>query len=151
MAFNEGIERRTSLILLQYWNELRDERPMPREDEIDPDRLSEIWGHCFLLQIRDVKHVKDYNYTYLGPTLINAYNDGTLDRFNGKMVAPEANRVSHLFEQVIQDKDPLIDEGEYVNPVGRVVKFRQSMLPLAGPDGTVESILGGAWFKLFDR
>lgn len=151
MAFNEGIERRTSLILLQYWNELRDERELPQEDEIDPERLSIIWGHCFLIQIRDIKQVKDYNYTYLGPNLTQAYHDGTLDRYNGKMIAPDANRVSHLFQQVIDTKDPLIDEGEYRNPLGRMVKYRQSMLPLGTPDGVVESILGGAWFKLFDE
>lgn len=151
MAFNDGMERRISLMLLQYWNELRDERPMPTEDELDPDRLTAIWQHCFLLQIRDIKHVIDYNYTYLGPALMQAYEDGTLDRFNGKMVAPDANRLASLYEQVIKTHDPLLDEGEYTMPGGRVIRFRQAMLPLGDTTGKVHSILGGAWFKVFSQ
>lgn len=150
MAFADGIERRTSIILLQYWNELRDERMLPHEDEIDPERLSIIWDHCFVLQIRDIKNVKDYNYTYLGPELVHAYEDGTLDRFNGKMIAPDANRLAHLYSQVIESKDPLLDEGEYKTPGGRIIRFRQAMMPFGKENGAVESILGGAWFKVFE-
>lgn len=146
-----GMERRTSIILLQYWNALRDERPFPQEDEIDPERLDGVWGHCFVLQIRDVKQVKDYNFTYLGNDLLQAYGDGTLDKFNGKMIAPDANRSAHLFDQVIASQDPLLDEGEYINPVGKVVRFRQSFLPLGNPKGEIYSILGGAWYRLFNE
>lgn len=147
-----GMERRTSLILLQYWNGLRDERPFPKENEIDPDQLSMVWGHCFVIQLRDIKKVRDYNYTYFGPNLVRAYQDGTLDRFNGKMISPDANRTALLFEEVIKQGDPVLDEGEYVNPIGKVVKFRQSLMPLGDDKGkAVFSILGGAWFKLFEQ
>lgn len=143
-----GFERRTSLILLQYWNELRGDRPFPHEDEIDPDRLAEVWGHCFLLQIRDIEEVKDYNYTYLGPKIVQAYNDGVLVP-NGTMITPNANDLAALYNEVIETQDPLMDENEYTNPAGDLIKFRQSMMPLGTPDGKVLAIMGGAWYKPF--
>ena len=143
-------ERRTSLILLQYWNELRGERDFPHEDELDPERLPQVWDHCFLIQVRDIQHVKDYNYTYFGPALLDAYQLGLLDAENGKMVAPDANRLARLFAHVLNTRDPLMDEGSYLNDQGRVVKFRQSLMPLGNSEGVIESILGGAWFILQD-
>ncbi len=146
----QGVERRTSLILLQYWNQLRGDRAFPDETEIDPEQLSQIWDHCFLLQIRDVKAVRYYNYTYLGSDLLRAYEEGQLDRYNGKMISPDAHRAAHLFEEVIRTGDPLIDEGEYTNPGGVIVKYRQALMPLGGPpDSGIHAVLGGAWFRLF--
>lgn len=149
MAFNDGgIERRTSVILLQHWNELRDERLFPHEDELDTDHLQSVWEHCFLLQVRDVEQVANYNFTYLGPKLVKAYADGVLDIENGQMVSPQASMLAEKFRAVISSRDPLLEEGEYVNAHGELVKFRQAMLPLGTEDGTVLSILGGAWYKL---
>ena len=68
MAYDDkGRERRISLILLQYWNQLRGNRPFPNEDEIEPEHLASIWEHCFVLQLRDLFSTDDYNYTYLAP------------------------------------------------------------------------------------
>ncbi len=150
MAYNEdGLERRTSVILLQHWNELRDERLFPHEDELDTDHLSPIWEHCFLLQVRDVEQVEDYNFTYIGPKLVKAYADGVLDMDNGQMVSPQATALAEKFRNVITSCDPLLEEGEYTNAHGELVKFRQAMLPLGTEDGRVLSVLGGAWYKVF--
>jgi hypothetical protein len=146
---DDGMERRTSVILLQHWNELRDDRPFPHEDELDTDHLHEVWEHCFLLQVRDVEHVEDYNFTYIGPKLVKAYADGVLDMDNGMMVSPQATMLADKFREVITSQDPLLEEGEYVNQAGELVRFRQAMLPLGTEEGKVLSILGGAWYKLF--
>lgn len=151
MAFDDLMERRTSMILLQYWNQLRGERSFPLETEIDPDQISTVWDHCFLLQVRDIKHVLDYNFTYLGPDLVRAYENGVLDRFNGRMISPDAHRSADLFNRVIETADPLLDEGEYINPLGKMVKFRQAFLPIGHEDGKIHAILGGAWFRLAVR
>jgi hypothetical protein len=149
MAFDDkGKERRISLILLQYWNALREDRPFPSEDEVDPDQLTHVWAHCFLLQLRDIEQVVDYNYSYLGPEIVKPYETGMLDAENTTMISPNANRLAASFQHVIETEDPLLDEGECLTTSGDLVRFRQCMMPL-GTDGKIHSILGGAWYKLF--
>lgn len=147
MGMNDHImERRTSLILLQYWNELRGERDFPTEEEIDLSRLEHVWNHCFLVQVRDINEVHDFNYTYFGPDLRAAYDSGILDPGNGKMAAPDANQLRTLYDEVVEKHDPLLQEGTYINSQGKRILFRQSMMPIG--NGQVESILGGSWFKI---
>ena len=43
-------ERRFTQRLLYYWDEIRADRLMPSEYDIDPEAIAEIWDHCFLLQ-----------------------------------------------------------------------------------------------------
>ena len=146
----QGFERRTSLILLQYWNALRNDRDFPKPDEVDPAQLSLVWPHCFMIEIKKSKKSTDYDFTYLGPDLLHAYNSGPLDKFNGKMVSPDAKLTAHLFEEVMASKDPMLDEGEYKNPSGSLVLFRQALMPLGAKSKSVDAILGGAWYKLQD-
>ena len=47
-------------------------------------------------------------------------------------------------------KKPVIDEGEFINRDGHVVKYRQCLIPLAKDSYTVDSIFGGMRFKVFD-
>lgn len=148
---NTAQERRTSLVLLQYWNALRGDRDFPHENQLDPDELASIWERCFLVQVRDIEQVKDFNYTYFGMDLTEAYQSGVLDRDNGKMVAPDANHLSHIYMEVLQTRDPFMDEGEYINAAGKTILFRQAFMPLGNADGVIESILGGAWFRLDQR
>jgi hypothetical protein len=71
-------ERRISLTLVQYWNQLRGDNPLPREEDINPDRLIGVWERCFLVQMRDLQEVPHFNYSYFGPDLIRAYQEGAV-------------------------------------------------------------------------
>lgn len=150
MAYDDkGRERRISLILLQYWNQLRGNRPFPNEDEIEPEQLASIWEHCFVLQLRDLFSMDDYNYTYLGPEIVRPYREGILDPSTTIMVSPKANQIAASFKQVAETLDPLLDEGECLSLKGDIVRFRQCMMPIGAANGRVHAVLGGAWYKLF--
>jgi hypothetical protein len=67
---------------------------------------------------------------------------------NGKIASEDAHLLADAFKEVAQEQAPLMQEDEYQDAVGRRVKYRQTLLPFGKPDGTVDSILGGAWFKI---
>lgn len=143
-------ERRLTLRLLRYWQELRGIRPMAEEPDIDPDILGEDWGFCFLLQSRDVANTQDYNFTYLGERILGAYFDREIDEHNELLVGPNAYRLGSHFARVIDTAAPVIDEGEFLTLQGRRVLFRQVLLPLGAPDKGVESIFGGMNYKIVE-
>jgi hypothetical protein len=142
-------ERRLSLRLLRYWNERRGARPMPTEQDIDPEVLGDDWGYCFLLQSRDVSNIQDYNFTYLGQKILRAYFDTSIDAHNQFMVGPNAFRLSGYFDRVISSRAPVIDEGTFHTLHGRQILYRQVLLPL-GAEDRVEAIFGGMNYKFGD-
>lgn len=141
-------ERRLGLRLLRYWQEKCRMRNMPEENDLDPEELGEDWEFCFLLQSRDVANVQDYNFTYLGAKIMNAYFDKAIDEHNQFMVGPNAFRLSNHFNRVLETCAPVLDEGEFQTLHGRRVLYRQVLLPLGSPDKPVEAIFGGMNYKV---
>ncbi len=141
-------ERRLNLRLKRYWEELCQGRAMPVENDIDPEVLGEDWEYCFLLQSRDVANVTDYNFTYLGPKILRAYFDKSIDEHNQFMIGPNAFRLSNHFDQVLASQQPVLDEGEFFTLHGRRVLYRQALLPLGTIDKGIEAIFGGMNYKV---
>ena len=63
-----GMERRLTLRLVKYWENLRAERAMPTLTEIKPKELSEIWQDCFILKIK-AEGESRLNYSYIGANI----------------------------------------------------------------------------------
>ncbi len=147
-AKNHKEERRYNYRLIRYWNELRGDRLFPSENEIDPEELGEeIWRNCYVIQVRDIEMVEDYNYTYLGEAINEAYQCGMLDAHNTHIISPNARQLAHGFNQVIESKKPLIQNSSFQAADGHTVHYRQSMLPIGNSDDKVEAILGGMFFR----
>ncbi len=148
MPDKQFVERRLALPLVAYWERLRGGRPMPSENDIDPEDLAELWDYCFLVQVADLAK-EECNYTYLGSAIVEAYRGGLSDDDPAALVAPDAKKLAFNYTRVINTKLPVIEEGEFSNLRGDTVKFRQCMLPL-GKGQEVEAIFGGMRFKISD-
>jgi hypothetical protein len=141
------LERRINVRLVAYWERIRAGRAMPGENDVDPEDLADLWDYCFLVQVRDLKKA-DYNYTYLGSAIVEAYRSGLSAETPDSVVSLNANRLASNYTRVIEERRPVIDEGEFLNARNDTVKYRQCLLPL-GHGEVVESILGGMRFKIF--
>ncbi len=141
-------ERRISLQLMSYWDDIRGLRRMPAEDDIDPDHdaLQDIWHQCFIVQVRDFVN-KDFNYTYLGPGIIDAYREELVEQEAADIVSLHASKLMHVYQQIMRDKRPLIHCGEFTDSNGNLVKFRQCLLPLGHEK--VEVIFGHMTYQLY--
>ena len=149
MTLRPGIERRITLRLLAYWEKLRGDRPMPAEEDINPDDIEDLWDSCLLIHVKDLLK-EDYNYTYLGEAIAEAYTSGfSKEELNEEgMLSPNANKLAHSYARVIATMKPVLEEGEFRNAHNEVVKYRQCLVPL-GDDGEVKAIFGGMRFKIF--
>lgn len=145
-----GDRRRLTDRLLRYWNDCRGVRSMPEENDIDPDAIGDDWPYCFLLQVRDLINIQDYNFTYLGAKISQAYFDTAIDQYNAFVVGPNAHCLSHHFKQVIATEAPLIDSGEFLTLHANRMLYRQVLLPLGNENDGVVSILGAMNYKIAD-
>lgn len=147
MADGHFVERRLTLQLVAYWEKLRGHHPMPSEDDIDPEDLAELWDHCFLVQVKDTAG-QDYHYSYLGAAIVEAYHGGLSESDSGGLVTLNAAKLTGSYSRVISTCLPVIEDGEFKNLKGDLVKYRQCMLPL-GEGNKVDAIFGGMRFKVF--
>src|SRR4051812_42763706 len=142
-----GSERRITLRLLAYWERLRADRQMPREQDIDPDDIRDLWDNCFLIQVKDLGKA-DYNYTYLGEAIRNAYRFGLSESDPGGLLSPNAGKLAGGYRKVVATGKPLLEEGEFRNLHNEIIRYRQCLLPL-GAGSKVEAVFGGMRFKIF--
>lgn len=142
-------EHRSHERLLHYWESLKGGHDFPREDDIDPDKIADIWPSCFLISIDDVTRRLGYRYSYLGEALVEAYGDAT----NGADVAMKLLATADMpmvksFEEVQSTRKPVVDESEFVNLKNLKIKYRTSLLPLGYRNGEVSHILGCMRWKV---
>ena len=143
-------EYRSHTKLQKYWNELRAGRPFPRESEIDPDAISDIWPSCFLVSLDEVTQRLGYRYSYMGHDLQEAYGE---DAHNPdivtKLVSTDASLMNKKFDEVVRTKKLVFDESEFVNLKHLKIRYRTCMLPLGNQKDNVAYILGCMRWKAY--
>jgi hypothetical protein len=133
--------------LEHYWHEIRGDRAMPMEGDVNITKIKDIWDHCFLVNV----HHDKFAYSYLGPKLIEAYGDD----LTGKEIAttllePHPHSLYSKFQQVVAQGAPTNDESEFKNSQGLNVKYRACIMPLGSPGHTgVAFLLGGMKWKAY--
>jgi hypothetical protein len=140
-------ERRITVRLMAYWEKLRMRRAMPTEQDIDPDAIADLWDYCFLVHVSDLGK-EGYHYTYLGSEIKKAYQGGLSEVDTNGLVSPNADRLADCYMEIIHGQKPVVDEGQFCNSRGEMVKYRQCLLPL-GDDGDVKAIFGGMRYKIY--
>src|SRR5437868_14345399 len=100
MSDGHTIERRLTLQLVAYWEKLRNSRPMPSENDINPEELGELWDYCFLVQVRDAAR-RDYHFSYLGGAIVEAYRGKLSEGDSGSLVTLHADKLSAGYGRVI--------------------------------------------------
>lgn len=147
-------ERRQAMQVVQYWDHLRGDRPMPEEDDLDVDdvMIAHLWDHCFVVQLRDVDlGIPEFNYTYLGPAIIGAYGEELAGVEVDHMVSLNASKLTSAYQEVVKTMRPVIHSGEHDGHAGGMVKFRQVLLPISRGTDKVEVILGYLNYQIHNQ
>lgn len=135
--------------LREYWEKLRGGRPFPEESEIDPEDIADFWDSCFLICVDDVTRRIGYRYSYLGSELVKAFGDNTDNpevalKLLSMSIVPNAKKM----DEVIEQKQPVIDEGEFINRHGMKVRYRNCIVPF-GANGQVSHIFGVMRWRMY--
>jgi hypothetical protein len=133
-------ERRLVLRLLSYWREIAGERAMPRRSDVDGSKISDMWGHCFLLDVPDsgepvFSYVGEHypsGSDLLGRTVSAAGGDNLL------------GQAASYHRQVLARAIPITLGGQFVSREKNTVLYRSILLPLGEEEGRVTALLGGA-------
>lgn len=146
-----GTERRISERLLSLWSDLRGAQSMPAERQLDINALADYWDNCFMVEITYSGDEREYKYSYLGSSIIDAYGDDlTGKEVYNQLMKPYAEMLLMKFETVVGDLTPVTDEAEFVNIKRDTIRYRQCLVPLGGTDGRVGFILGTMMWRRYE-
>lgn len=142
---NQPLNQRINEQLEHYWNTVKGDRAMPLEGDINIPDLKDIWDYCFLVAVYPEK----YAYSHLGQKLVDAYGDD----ITGKEIAEtlleqHPTSLFSQFNKVVTSGQPSIDEDQFKNSRGMLIKYRACVLPLGSKTQPgVAYLLGGMKWK----
>ncbi len=142
-------EERKNILLIKHWEYIKGSRNLPSEDDIETDKLADIWDNCFLIQFRDIDSVESCNYTYLGQNVINAYENQRIPFSVAGLVNLDAVHLREEFRQVRENVSPMISKGDHKVPDGYIIRYHQCLLPLSFDNNIVHSIIGRMGFEIY--
>ena len=144
----EGTRRRAGRLmqhahtraLYDYWTHRRRDASAPRRADIAPQDIAGLLGHLFILQRFDAGH---HVFRLAGTGLCELYQREFRDQNFSSLWRPrDADLVRALLEAVVHDVEPASALARAATLDGREMEIELSFLPLRGPDGAVDRILG---------
>ncbi len=143
-------EHRYHTRLQGYWDKIRGDKAFPRENDVNPDELQDIWDSCFLISIDDVTRRAGYRYSYIGQDLVAAYgSDAGSPDINATLHSTDNAPMMRKFDEVVASKAPVVDEAEFMNQKQLNIRYRMCILPLGTHDGVVTHLLGCMRWKMY--
>lgn len=133
--------------LIRYWRKRKGAELMPIYEAFAPESLGEdIWQQCcaFTVQVANQKSLLVSDYTG------NKARQAMGRDITGEVLAIgaqqfEAVRLLQQAEAVLDKKDPLTDEGHFVNAESKIIKFRSCLLPFGRKGKVTHLLLGVSW------
>ncbi len=145
---NYGNKLRLTEQVRQYWLNVKGDLAFPPEEKINFLELEDNWQSCFLVKYE----FEQFSYIYLGDELVNAYGDSFLHKENcEKIIFPSTEPLLARFKQVVQTKNLLEYEDDFINSNGLKVRYRAIILPL-GKNNEADKIgflFGGMRWKAY--
>lgn len=134
------MQRESSRILFDYWNELRGERQAPERREIEPTRIRMALSNTFILEAADRN---DFNFRLAGSHLCSAYCRELKNRsFVNLWQQKDRDAITTLIRAVTDDCAVALVTFEGTTSSNNRLAFETILLPLAHNGSTQTRLLG---------
>lgn len=148
------LDKRLTTRLINYWELIKQQDELPVIGKLNSGAIADIWQHCLLLQsLPSASEEHTYNYLFCGDEISRAIGrDMTGQTLNTKMkFFPGAKIIRRIDEVANREVNcPLLDDGQFVNDNGAVVKYRACLLAFTQANSnTISHILIGVSWRTF--
>ena len=138
-------ERRLVLRLMAYWDDLRNDRDFPSYAELDPATIGDDWSHCFTLRV--TQPLTASPFYHLGEIYSSGLPSGSVATLGDCPQGTLLDASLHYLDRVLQKRVP-ISLGGHAHLGEDSILYRSILLPLSNDGHTIDSILGGANFRV---
>jgi hypothetical protein len=136
-------ERRLVLRVLNRWQERRGERTFLPRHEAGPGLFGPDWPSCFVLDLADPH---DPGFIEIGEAYRRDHDCAAWRRVSDCRPGTLLRHATEFFPQVLLKRIP-ISIGGAGQHGGSAILFRAILLPLSGPGGGLDAMLGAANYR----
>jgi hypothetical protein len=168
-------DKRLTHLLTDYWNQLREEHPLPEWEKFNQESFKELWRQCCGWKVDTAtSNTIVYTYEHIGESLKKVAGDNRIgkkvtshrpasghDHTNikpGHGTTDElliqhfdnfpAARILQKIDRTVQKPAIVIEEGRVTDGEGNDIRFRSCLLPFGDKEGVVSHmVLGLSWKK----
>lgn len=144
-------DKRLTNRLITLWENIRKDRAMPEAAWFNPASVDDIWNQCFKLKREGAAATfSNYCYEYMGSMIAEAYGqDLTGKTVNAQSKHFPGARIISKIDGLGVSFAPLMEEGQFINTHGKVVKFRSCLLPFGNAGNELTHVIGGVSWRSF--
>ncbi len=142
------IQQRLIERLISHWDLLKKSGNAPEFSRLNISSLIDIWPSCLVVreQPRGENGVPLYQFVEVGDKLLSIFPDNPVGSyFSSNMKVMPAARLMRRMSELTIDGAPLVDEGQFVNQMSKVVKFRSCLVPFGTNDKITHVVVGLSW------
>lgn len=144
-------EKRLTERMRFFWEAIRDNEDVPLFSRFNPNSLGEIWDSCLGIKVTNSNGKNIYQFSYEGSKIKQ-----TLEKdLKFKYINPSDNSgiinknfIDSLAE-CIESRKIVMSAGQFVTEKGRIVKYRDCILPFKKIDGKIDNLVVGVSWKVF--
>jgi hypothetical protein len=137
--------------LQNYWELIRRGKVMPEINQFNTGPIDDLWSQCMKFEVTPAQgggHI--YTYRFLGEKLIPVFGRD----LTGTMVNKSSQHypfqvIIQQLEKILNQKTLIVDENQFINPKGKVVKYRACFMPFGNENRGVTHIIVGLSDKHF--
>lgn len=145
-------EKRLTTRLITYWEQTKGSLDFPAFAQLNPAALEGVWDNCLALKTQpSVADKRSYTYVHCGETITQAIGKNMVGQTlsTNMRFFPGAKIIKRIDEVVAQaSPTPLLDDGQFVNDNGKVIKYRACLLAF-GANGAVSHVVIGVSWRAF--
>jgi hypothetical protein len=144
-------EKRLTERMRVYWENISDNQDIPLYSRFNPNSLGEIWDSCLGIKVTNSNGKNIYQFSHEGIKIKQ-----TLEKdLKFKYINPSDNSgiINKSFinslDECLDQRKIIMSSGQFVTDKGRIVKYRDCILPFKKMDGKIDTLIVGISWKVF--
>ena len=145
------LEQRLVVRLQNHWNLLKKDKEMPIVEQFNKEAIADMWPKCLLLKLENFNtKFMSYHFEALGSEAITMLGqDPTGQRVDGRTSEVQGIKITQHLQKVAETRQPQLDENQFTNAQGRLIKYRCCFLPFGSDKRGITHIVVGISHRVF--
>src|SRR5690606_33092749 len=124
-------EQRLVNRLKQYWENAKGEDDIPLSMKFNGSFIQDIIENCITVKVTNANGVNTYQVSHFGRNLKGAFDEDLSDKYFSMQVSGKTINKQFItyLDKAVETKEIVNSEGSFIGGKGKVIKYRDCIMP----------------------
>lgn len=145
-------DKRITNRLIEQWSRLSQEGALPEYTRLNVSTIDDLWQNCMVLvpmprAAASTRTQTTLKMHHLGKKVSEVIGNASVGNYIMTRTRQFAgDRILQRIDELIDNRNPIEETGQFVNDKNKVVKYRSCLLPFGNmQDGVTHVLVGLSW------